>query len=633
MPVTVRRAQESGLEGLIADVCGLSELEVLDVLAGCRGNTHLATAFAGTWPKQPDELARLTLSKALRLGLEREIAAIVGIDAADVTFEMEIRSGNMHVATAFAAYWPADEVADETDDWDDEDEDVEDDVEYDGDYEGDDEEDELVVRRTFTPFAEEFAYSAEAADQGLRDYQAEAVATVLDALDPATPQLLHLPTGAGKTFTANMIVEQWQSCNDKAVLWIAKDWGLLRQAAGDVHRRRQSPRLFREGGDQRLALRELAPAPTTAGARRGSIIYTTTHTAQRRLGQGLFAGIGLVVWDECHWGEHAKASKIMTRCKRGRVPLLGLTATPRVETNYTVAYSKTFADLMPQWLARPVLHNAHTGVEWTPDLPPHRDVTAASLHDLAHSDKRNKFIVEYYQRTFSHCRKTLVFAVNIDHANELGKHFKRAGYSLEVVHSGNDEASNQIGRAAFVRGEATVLINVAQMTHGVDIPDIETIFLCRPTASDILFSQMVGRGARKAPNKEHFNVVDFVDNLTRHAASIVRPQRFFQGAGFGNMDSTARGPSPAPHRFDPTGAAAWVVPGPSVPAAAAGLWYRNGQTFGIEFEITDVGGVPAVDSLRWREVAAALVAELRLALPNRVATQPIAHRFRIQNFT
>jgi len=42
-----------------------------------------------------------------------------------------------------------------------------------------------------------------------------------------------------------------------------------------------------------------------------------------------------------------------------------------------------------------------------------------------------------------------------------------------------------------------VLVNVAKLTHGVYIPGVETIVLCRPTMSDRLFSQMIGRGAEK----------------------------------------------------------------------------------------------------------------------------------------
>ena len=621
MPITVRLAKEQDLGPLIAAVCSLSSAEVDYTLEQARGNAHLATAFAGSWPTSETVLAGLTINKARRLGLEREIAAAFGLDEDYVLEELRSRSGNMHVGTAFYGLQPESDQVEFGDD----DDGALDDGDEDEDYDDSDEDDESTLQAecapAYMPFFEEFAYSNDARNRQVREYQAEAVEHVIAALDPASPQLLHLPTGAGKTFTANMIVQQWQSQNDKAVLWIAKDWFLLRQAAGDVNRRRPNPRLSRLGGDQRLELRDLAPAPETAVSRRGSIIYTTTTTAQRRVAHGLFIGVGLVVWDECHWGERAKAAKIITRCKRGRVPLLGLTATPRVETGYNIAYSKTFADLMPQWLARPEFHNADTGVEWTPDIGSNRDVTATSLTVLAQSDKRNKFIVDYYKRSFSHCLKTLIFAVDIGHANKLGERFKRAGYGVVVVHSGNDDASNQHGRAAFVRGEATVLINVAQMTHGVDIPDIETIFLCRPTASDILFSQMVGRGARKAPNKDFFNVVDFVDNLTRHGELMIRPKLFFRGVDFGEVNATATGL--VAHGFDPSGAPAWVVPGPGVSPAAEGLWYRKGQTFGIEFEITDAGSVPRVTSARWRDVAAELLAELRKALPNRVAAEPI----------
>ena len=44
-----------------------------------------------------------------------------------------------------------------------------------------------------------------------------------------------------------------------------------------------------------------------------------------------------------------------------------------------------------------------------------------------------------------------------------------------------------------------VLINVEILTEGVDVPNIQTVFLARPTHSEILLRQMIGR-AMRGPN-------------------------------------------------------------------------------------------------------------------------------------
>ncbi len=74
------------------------------------------------------------------------------------------------------------------------------------------------------------------------------------------------------------------------------------------------------------------------------------------------------------------------------------------------------------------------------------------------------------------------------------------------------ENSEKIHR--FRRGELEVLINVEMLTEGVDLPNVQTVFLTRPTTSTILMTQMIGRALRgqKAGGTEKAYVVSFIDN-------------------------------------------------------------------------------------------------------------------------
>ena len=113
--------------------------------------------------------------------------------------------------------------------------------------------------------------------------------------------------------------------------------------------------------------------------------------------------------------------------------------------------------------------------------------------------------------------KTLVFACNIEHAETLSDMFRSGGIRSGVVHSRLTDDEQEHALEAFRRNEIDVLVNVAMVTHGIDIPDIATLFLARPTNSEILASQMVGRGSRRTPTKQTFHVVDFVDLVETHA--------------------------------------------------------------------------------------------------------------------
>ncbi|MBM4346368.1 MAG: amidoligase family protein, partial [Deltaproteobacteria bacterium] len=424
-------------------------------------------------------------------------------------------------------------------------------------------------------------------------------------------------------------VRKWQEANRNMVLWVTKDWPLLWQAAGDYHRRFKDAAVFRIGGARKELqdLAELEERPSHRATR--TVAYTTLHTAQRRL-PAILEGVGLVVWDECHWGEHAGAGKLITACKRKRIPMLGLTATPRENSRWTVAYSNTFEELVERgWLARPVPFVAKTNEVWTPTIDARSgDFDRASLTTLANSRKRNDQIVATYKARWSHCRRTLVFACDIQHANDLAKRFNDARCPAAAVHSDNTNEANQRARREFERGDKVILVNVAMLTHGIDIPEIETIFLCRPTKSQILFSQMVGRGARKTESKHSFSIVDFVDTLNEHGDQLVTAQRYFHGTNSASIAprlATISQPRQARHAFDPAGAPNWIAPAADVPSSVAGLWYRTGQTFGIELEFTRPDGkIPVPTSQEWLNVAKGLLEALRQALPDRVAAKPIS---------
>ena len=66
----------------------------------------------------------------------------------------------------------------------------------------------------------------------------------------------------------------------------------------------------------------------------------------------------------------------------------------------------------------------------------------------------------------------------------------------------------------FHNGSIKVVCNVGTLTTGVDW-DVRCISMCRPTKSDMLFVQIVGRGLRTADGKDHCLILDHSDNHAR----------------------------------------------------------------------------------------------------------------------
>jgi superfamily II DNA or RNA helicase len=481
-------------------------------------------------------------------------------------------------------------------------------------------------------FLRELAYSPqEAATKRAHDYQREAEATLMRALSTGVePQLLHLATGGGKTLVANNLVVRWLKERGGPVLWVTKDWQLLKQAARDLSNRHTVPLPSRLGGFNR-ALHPLPEEPSHG------VIYTTVHTLLRRLQTNVLRQVKptLLVWDECHWGEHGRAGKILNASERAGIPVLGLTATPRVDTRYKVAFRRTYHQLVTEgYLARETIHNVRTQVQWAPDFQrlggQSGDVTQASLKELAGDARRNKVIVGHFLEHADLYRKTIVFACSVEHANELAKLFVSSGVAARPMHYHQDAVVLQQALDMFRTGQVQVLVNIAMLTHGIDVPDAKSVFLCRPTTSDILFAQMIGRACRRdeASGKTTFNVVEFTDNVEAHGALFKYAKDYFGGANAGGSDEAPRSRShsgfrPRVHAYDSTGAPTWV-PDLDIPESMRGLWYRERQTFGIEMELAAPDRVPNASSAEWLRIAEALRLRLSAALPGRVAPDVIA---------
>lgn len=71
---------------------------------------------------------------------------------------------------------------------------------------------------------------------------------------------------------------------------------------------------------------------------------------------------------------------------------------------------------------------------------------------------------------------------------------------------------------AFQNGDIPCLVNVDVLKEGVDLPNIQTIIMCRPTLSSLLYTQQVGRGLRLYPGKKYLNLIEcegiMGDNVT-----------------------------------------------------------------------------------------------------------------------
>lgn len=111
-------------------------------------------------------------------------------------------------------------------------------------------------------------------------------------------------------------------------------------------------------------------------------------------------------------------------------------------------------------------------------------------------------------------RKTFVFCVDRAHAKKVQQRFEEAGVRCGYIDAFTSRQERSEIRRQLAEGEIEVVANVACLTTGVDWP-IGCIVLARPTKSEMLFVQMVGRGLRAKPDGSDCIILDHADNSLR----------------------------------------------------------------------------------------------------------------------
>lgn len=199
------------------------------------------------------------------------------------------------------------------------------------------------------------------------------------------------------------------------------------------------------------------------------------------------------------------------------VPIIGLSATP-----WTKGLGKWFDKLVVGAGTRQLIDQGYLSpfkvfAPASPDLSDVR-IMAGDYHegDLGEVMNKNRLVADIVDtwKRLGQRRATLCFAVDRAHAKNLQTQFLAGGVKAEYIDCNTPAFErNEIGRR-FNAGEVEVVCNVGCLTTGIDW-DVRAIILARPTQSEMLFTQMIGRGLRTAPGKDDCLILDHSDNHSR----------------------------------------------------------------------------------------------------------------------
>ena len=133
-------------------------------------------------------------------------------------------------------------------------------------------------------------------------------------------------------------------------------------------------------------------------------------------------------------------------------------------------------------------------------------------------------------------KRTLAFCCSQRHADFMADFFRNAGVRVASVHSGTSSDPRAGSLEKLRAGELDVVFAVDMFNEGVDVPQVDTVMMLRPTESRLLWLQQFGRGLRRAESKTHLNVIDYIGN---HRTFLLKPQTLFQlGPGDAAIDRT-----------------------------------------------------------------------------------------------
>ena len=99
--------------------------------------------------------------------------------------------------------------------------------------------------------------------------------------------------------------------------------------------------------------------------------------------------------------------------------------------------------------------------------------------------------------------RALAFCVDKAHASVVADRLSREGLRAKALTDDTPKEERRQAKADLTSRKVQVLCVVDLFNEGVDIPDINTVFLYRPTESATVFLQQLGRGASSRPRQGH----------------------------------------------------------------------------------------------------------------------------------
>jgi superfamily II DNA or RNA helicase len=353
----------------------------------------------------------------------------------------------------------------------------------------------------------------------LRPYQQQCLAKIRENREAGVHrQLVVAATGTGKTAILSNLP---QALGIRRMLVLAHRDELLQQAAEKLRHWNPGLKVGIEAGSR--------VADGDADVVVGSVA-TLGRAGSKRLAEYPQRWPQAIVVDEAHHATSTSYRNIFDYFgllqPENRTLLLGVTATPFRSDGEDLG--EIFERVAFDYGLRPAIEDGWLcdvrGLKLRTEARLDRvkqragDFAADELAAAVNTPERNAGIVKAWLQ-HADKRPTLAFTVDIQHAQDLAAEFRKWGVGAEAVWGEDPERSLKLQR--FRNRETPVLANCALLTEGFDAPLTSCVIMARPTRSQGLYLQCIGRGTRLADEKPDLLVLDVVDLSSRFSLASV----------------------------------------------------------------------------------------------------------------
>jgi len=344
----------------------------------------------------------------------------------------------------------------------------------------------------------------------LRPYQREALDATYAAWDSGmqSPAVV-LPTGMGKTVIFSHMAVEYIKAYDKRVVVLVHRDELADQAIDKI--RSVAPHL------------DVGKVKAEENETEAHVLVCSVQTISRpkRLAQ-LPKDIGLVIVDECH---HAAAETYRTvlRALVWSKPVknavcVGFTAT--LARGDKVGLGDVWNDAVyrrsiPYAISNGFLTDVKgksvslSGLDLNTVKRSRGDYSEGALGQALENSDMSEALPKAYLE-YAADRPGVVFTPTVATAHQVCEAFNASGIRSAIISGSTPRGERQKIYEAFRKGSLQVLVNCMVLTEGFDAPWASCAVIARPTQSQPLFVQMVGRVLRPWPGKTDALILDVV---------------------------------------------------------------------------------------------------------------------------